>query len=188
MIEAIVGLTALGGGLGLFLGVAAKKLHVEADPLDAEIESILPGTNCGQCGFPGCSAAAKAIISGEAPVTTCPPGGKLVAKALAEKLHISLDLSSVKDNGPTVAIVNEDACIGCGRCSRKCPTDAIVGAAKMVHSVVQDACTGCSACVEVCPAECIELEPIPVTLQSWYWPKPSDDQIHPPMGTGVLKQ
>jgi electron transport complex protein RnfB len=188
MIEAIVGLTALGGGLGLFLGIAAKRLHVEADPLDAAIEEILPGSNCGQCGYPGCAAAAAAIASGEAPVTLCPPGGKAVAQALADKLHVSIDLTDIADNGPTVAIIAEDACIGCSRCTRKCPTDAIVGAAKHIHSVVQDACTGCGACVEVCPAECIHLEPIPVTLQTWYWPKPAEDQIHPPTGTGVLKQ
>ncbi len=74
MLEAIVGLTALGGGLGVFLGVAARRLHVESSPLEGEIEKILPGQNCGQCGYPGCAAAA-AIAKGEAPVTACPPGG-----------------------------------------------------------------------------------------------------------------
>jgi len=187
MLEAIVGLTALGGGLGIFLGVAAKRLHVESNPLEAEIEDLLPGSNCGQCSYPGCSAAAAAIARGEAPVTICLPGGRTVAQALAEKLCVSIDLSSIADNGPTVALIKEDQCIGCGRCSRKCPTDAIVGAAKHIHSVVQDACTGCGACVAVCPAECIALEPIPVTLQSWHWPKPGDPTALPPAGNGVLK-
>ncbi len=188
MLEAIVGLTALGGGLGVFLGVAAKRLHVESSPLEGELEEILPGQNCGQCGYPGCAAAAVAVAKGEAPVTVCPPGGRAVAHALAEKLCLTVDLSGMADTGPMVAHVDETVCIGCTKCARKCPTDAIVGAAKQIHGVVQDACTGCGACVETCPAHGIALQAIPVTLQSWYWPKPGDAGAKPPAGNGVLTQ
>ncbi len=186
MIEAIVGLTALGGGLGVFLGIAAKRLHVDSSPLEGDLEEILPGQNCGQCGYPGCAAAAAAIAKGEAPVTICPPGGRAVAHALADKLCVSVDLSGMNETGPMMAHVDESVCIGCTKCSRKCPTDAILGAAKQVHSVIKDACTGCGACVETCPAEGIRLEPVPVTLQTWYWPKPGETPAN--SGSGVLTQ
>lgn len=172
MIEAIVGLTALGGGLGVFLGLAAKRLQVEAPALDGELADLLPGQNCGQCGYPGCAAAAAALAKGEASVTVCPPGGRAVAQALAERLSIEIDLSAMA--GPQAAHIDEGLCIGCTKCARKCPTDAIVGAAKQVHTVIADVCSGCGACVATCPAEGIALRPLPVTLQSWYWPKPGD--------------
>lgn len=187
MLEAIVGLTALGGGLGVFLGIAAKRLHVESNPLEGEIEQILPGQNCGLCGYPGCAAAAAAVARGEAPVTVCTPGGRAVAHALAEKLCLTVDLSAVADKAPEVARIDESVCIGCTKCARKCPTDAIVGAAKQIHGVISEACTGCGTCVETCPADGIHLEPVPVTLQSWYWPKPGDDAAAP-SGNGVLMQ
>lgn len=174
MIEAIVGLTALGGGLGVFLGIAAKRLRVEAPALDGELAEILPGQNCGQCGYPGCAAAAAAVARGEAPVTLCPPGGRAVAQALAERLCVEIDLSALADAAPRAAHVDESVCIGCTKCARKCPTDAIVGAAKQAHTVIEDVCSGCGACVEICPSNGISLRPLPVTLHSWYWPKPGD--------------
>ncbi|SBW07082.1 putative iron-sulfur protein [uncultured Alphaproteobacteria bacterium] len=174
MIEAIVGLTALGGGLGVFLGIAARRLHVDAPSLDGELAELLPGQNCGQCGYPGCAAAAAALARGEAAVTVCPPGGRATAQALAARLCVEIDLSAVADAAPRAAHVDESLCIGCTRCARKCPTDAIVGAAKQAHTVIADVCSGCGACVAACPVEGISLRPLPVTLQSWYWPKPDD--------------
>lgn len=174
MIEAIVGLTALGGGLGVFLGIAAKRLHVDAPSLDGELAELLPGQNCGQCGYPGCAAAAAALARGEAAVTVCPPGGRATAQALAARLCVEIDLSAVADAAPRAAHVDESLCIGCTRCARKCPTDAIVGAAKQAHTVIADVCSGCGACVAACPVAGISLRPLPVTLQSWYWPKPDD--------------
>ena len=172
MIAAILSLTLLGAVLGFGLGVAAKKFHVEADPITAELEAMMPGSNCGQCGFPGCSGAASALAAGEAAATVCPPGGKALALALAEKLGLALDLSGMEDKGPQLAIVSEDICIGCCRCIKVCPTDAIVGAAKQIHNVIREACTGCGNCVERCPTEALSLQPIPVSLQHWVWPKP----------------
>jgi electron transport complex protein RnfB len=170
---AIFTLMLLGAALGLILGIAGRFLAVEANAHAAELEALLPGTNCGQCGFPGCAGAAAAIVSGAAPPTCCPPGGRSVALALAEKLGVSLDLSGVVDKGPEVAVIAEDLCIGCCRCLKSCPTDAILGAPKQIHNVLKEACTGCAACVEHCPTEALLLRPVPVTLPHWVMPKPN---------------
>ena len=172
MLAAVTSLTALGALLGCGLGVAARKFAVEGDPLADEIEAMMPGSNCGQCGMAGCSAAAKAIAEGSATVTVCSPGGKALATALATKLGISVDLGDVVDSGPQIAQVKEEICIGCCRCLKACPTDAVVGAAKQIHNVIREACTGCGSCTERCPTEAITLRPVPVTLQHWVWPKP----------------
>lgn len=172
LLAAIISLTVLGAIFGLLLGVAARYLKVEGNPLVAEIEQLLPGSQCGQCGFPGCSGAAQALAEGAAPVTLCPPGGRAVVQALAAKLGVEADLSGVEEKGPMIAEVKEEICIGCTRCFKVCPTDAIMGAAQQIHSVFREACTACGKCEEVCPTESIKLQPIPVTLQSWYWHKP----------------
>ncbi|MFZ4539148.1 RnfABCDGE type electron transport complex subunit B [Propionivibrio sp.] len=172
MIIAIFSLSLLGLVLGLGLGFADRIFKVETNPFIAEVEAMMPGSNCGQCGFPGCASAARAIVEGEATVTICPPGGKNLATALATRLGVSLDLSQVKDDGPKIAFVAEELCIGCCRCSKVCPTDALIGAAKQIHDVLRDACTGCSSCIEKCPTEALSMKPIPVTLQHWIWPKP----------------
>ena len=172
MLIAVLSLTLLGSVLGLFLGFAARKLEVEGNPLVDEIQAILPGSQCGQCGFPGCAGAAQALANREAPVTLCPPGGREVAAQLAAKLGIEVNLSDVQDAVPRIAEIHEEICIGCTKCYKACPTDAIMGAAKQIHSVFREACTACGKCVEVCPTEATRLVPIPVTLQSWYWPKP----------------
>jgi electron transport complex protein RnfB len=95
-----------------------------------------------------------------------------VVEALAAKLGVSADLSSVKVSVPMIAEVKEEICIGCTRCFKVCPTDAIMGAAQQIHSVFREACTACGKCEEVCPTESIKLQPVPVTLQSWHWTKP----------------
>ena len=174
MLTAIAVLTGLGVVLGILLGVAAKYLSVEGNPLVKEIEDLLPGSQCVQCGFPGCGPAAEALANGKAPVTLCPPGGKAVASKLAAKLGVSVDLGEVEEKQPMVAFVNESLCIGCTRCFQQCPTDAFVGAPKHVHAVFGDICTGCGKCVEVCPTECIEMRPIQSTVQTWHWPKPAE--------------
>ncbi len=179
MIQAIVTMTALGVGFGTILGIAARRLHVETPPIVGEIEKALPGTNCGQCGFPGCNGAAEAVAEGSAPVTLCPPGGREVAVALSEILgpdcHAGgADLSGVAEAELQVAFIFEDHCTGCTKCFKRCPTDAIVGAAKQIHAVINDACTGCNACVEVCPTEAIILRDKPRSLRNWHWPKPGE--------------
>ena len=173
MIFDILILTALGLSLGILLGAASAYFAVEGNPLQSEIEDLLPGSQCGQCGYPGCSPAAAALVSGEANITLCPPGGRTVAQQLAEKLGVSADLSDMEDKEPTIARVRDDLCIGCTKCFKRCPTDAIIGGPKQIHAVISDACTGCEKCFEVCPTECIDMITIPKTLQNWYWPKPA---------------
>jgi electron transport complex protein RnfB len=145
---------------------------VEGDPRLAQVEALLPGTNCGQCGFPGCAGAAAAMVAGTAPATCCPTGGRALAAAIAARLGLSLDLSGVADEGPKLAAIAEELCIGCCRCIKVCPTDAIVGAPKQIHGVLREACTGCGNCTGRCPTEAVSLRPVPVTLQHWIWPKP----------------
>lgn len=171
--HAIAVLTILGLALGFLLGLAARRFKVEADPLVETIELALPGTQCGQCGYPGCAGAAAAIASGEAPVTVCPPGGKVLAEELAAKLGVTVDLSALDDGPPKLAGVEETTCIGCIKCLQVCPTDAIVGAPKQIHVVMAQACTGCGKCVEVCPTECLQMRPVAATLKNWHWPKPA---------------
>jgi electron transport complex protein RnfB len=173
MLSAILIITAMGIIMGGILGVAATYLAVEGNPLQAEIEGLLPGSQCGQCGYLGCAPAAAAIAGGEAPVTLCPPGGKALVEQLAEKLGVSVDLSEVVEQEPRVAFVHENLCVGCTKCLKRCPTDAILGGPKQIHAVFIDACTGCEKCYEVCPTECIEMRPIEATLQTWYWPEPA---------------
>jgi electron transport complex protein RnfB len=173
MFIAIFSLTVMGGAMGLFLGYAARRLEVEGNPLVEEIQAILPGSQCGQCGFPGCAGAAQALATGSAPVTLCPPGGREVVALLAAKLGVEVNLADVKDTVPQIAEVQEELCIGCTKCYKACPTDAIMGAAKQIHAVFREACTACGKCVDVCPTEATRLIPVPVTLQSWYWSKPA---------------
>ncbi|MGR9108127.1 MAG: electron transport complex subunit RsxB [Gammaproteobacteria bacterium] len=173
MTSAILIITGLGIGMGTALGIASKYLAVEGNPLEAEIEEMLPGSQCGQCGYPGCGPAAKALANGEARVTLCPPGGTALVEALAEKLGVSVDLSNLEEKEPRVAFIHENLCVGCTKCFKRCPTDAIVGASRQIHAVFADACTGCEQCFNVCPTECIEMRPINATLQTWYWPKPA---------------
>ena len=173
MLVSILPLAGLGTLLGFLLGVASRVLYVERSDLAQEIEALLPGTQCGQCGNPSCGAAAEAAAAGELPPAFCPPGGRAVAEAVAAKLGLSLDLASLVDEQPRLAEINEDICIGCTRCYKVCPTDAIAGAAKQMHVVFADACTACGKCEEVCPTECIRLVVVTETLQSWAWNQPS---------------
>lgn len=172
ILPAIISLTLLGLGLGFMLGAASRFLQVEGDPLADEIESLLPGSQCGQCGYPGCRPAAEALAAGQAVATLCPSGGKALAEQLAARLNVDLGLSDMEESAPMLARVEETTCIGCTRCCKICPTDAIVGAPKQVHAVVADACIGCGKCVDVCPTECLQLHPVKVTLRNWRWPKP----------------
>lgn len=173
MLIAVGSLAVMGLILGGLLGAAARYLAVEGNPIEAELQAMLPGSQCGQCGYVGCAQAAAALAKGEAKVTLCPPGGKAVAEALAAMLGVKVDLSAMTDSGPQLALVSEEICIGCCRCIKACPTDAIVGAAKQIHNVIREACTGCAACVDRCPTEAMTLAPAPVSLQHWVWPKPA---------------
>jgi len=155
------------------LGIAARLLVVEEDPLEVELLAMLPGSQCGQCGFVGCAQAAAALARGEAPVALCPPGGKAVAEQLAKRLGVTLDPAAAVSHAPVHAVIDEDLCIGCTRCLKDCSVDAIVGASKLMHTVVAEVCHGCAKCAAVCPTDAIRLVEVPVTLAGWHWPKPA---------------
>lgn len=169
---AIASLTIMGIVLGSLLGAASRFLAVEEDPLEKELQSILPGSQCGQCGYVGCAQAAAALARGEAAVTLCPPGGKAVAEKLAKRLGVTVDLSEHEDKVPQYAVIVEELCIGCTRCIKECSADAIFGATKQMHTVLTEACHACGKCVAVCPTDGIVMQPVPVTLRTWHWPKP----------------
>lgn len=171
-------LTIMGVALGGLLGTAARFLAVQEDPLEEELKAMLPGSQCGQCGHVGCAQAAAALARGEAAVTLCPPGGKAVAEALAKRLGVSADLSEHVEAVPVYARIDEDLCIGCTRCLKKCSVDAIVGATKLMHTVISDACHGCGKCAQVCPTDAVLLHPVPQTLANWHWPKPELASAH----------
>jgi len=172
MLLAVGSLAVMGATLGTVLGVAARYLAVESDPLEADLQEILPGSQCGQCGFVGCGPAAEALAKGTAPVTLCVPGGKSVAEKLAKRLGMEADLSGHEDAEPVYAVVDESKCIGCLRCMNECSSDAIVGAPKQVHSVLVDNCHGCQKCFHTCPTMAISMHKIKISINDWHWEKP----------------
>lgn len=171
MLLAIACLTILGTTIGLALGIASSRLSVEESPLVREIEALMPGSQCGQCGFAGCSQAASAIAEKKANVTACPPGGQHLARKIAALMGVVLEPGQGEELRK-VAQVEEALCIGCTKCYRVCPTDAIVGAPKQIHAVLSEYCTACGLCVDACPTETIQLGHIAESLDEWRWPKP----------------
>lgn len=174
-------LTVLALLFGIGLGYAAIRFKVDVDPLVDNIDALLPQTQCGQCGYPGCKPYAQALAAEEAEINQCPPGGEAGMRALAELLgREPKPLSG--DNGeqaveavPMVAVVDESVCIGCTKCLQVCPVDAIVGAAKQKHTIIAAHCTGCELCLPpLCPVpDCIVMRPVQQTLARWKWSYPA---------------
>ncbi len=179
MLTAILAFGGLAAAFGIALGIAAVRYKVEGDPLVDQIDAILPQTQCGQCSYPGCRPYAEAIAKDEAEINQCPPGGEDGVIALAELLGRD-PLPLNPDNGIAedetyLAVIDEDRCIGCTLCIQACPVDAIVGANKLMHTVIEKECTGCELCVPPCPVDCIDMVPVRKTISNWTWSPPTRD-------------
>jgi Na+-translocating ferredoxin:NAD+ oxidoreductase subunit B len=180
IIAALIALVGLSLVFGAILGYAAVRFKVEGNPIVEQIDTILPQTQCGQCGYPGCRPYAEAIVNGDA-INKCPPGGQTTINALAALLDVEAPTLNAEHGTESevkkVAFIREDECIGCTKCIQACPMDAILGAAKQMHTVIADECTGCDLCVEPCPVDCIDMIPVETTLASWKWNLPAPIQL-----------
>jgi electron transport complex protein RnfB len=149
--------------------------------LTDRIDAHLPQTQCTQCGYPRCRAYAEAVACGEAAINQCPPGGMETIAALADLLAVEpkpLNPIFGVHRSRTLAMIREPACIGCTLCLQACPVDAILGAAKQMHTVIAEECTGCELCVAPCPVDCIEMVPsISDARDDWPWPEYSREHV-----------
>ena len=125
--------------------------------------AVLPQTQCGHCDYPSCNAYTQAILSQQATIDRCLPGGvttlKKLAQLTAQEAHPYVEDLSHKQLPPATAMIDEDLCIGCTKCIQACPVDAIIGSAKLMHTILSDECTGCGLCLDPCPVDCIQLLP-----------------------------
>ncbi|WP_318522630.1 electron transport complex subunit RsxB [Photobacterium leiognathi] len=167
---AVIAVAVLAAIFGIILGFASVKFKVEADPIVEQIDAILPQTQCGQCGYPGCRPYAEAIANGDV-INKCPPGGQVTIEKLADLMGVDVPDSApdAEKSIKKVAFIHEDMCIGCTKCIQACPVDAIVGGTKSMHTVIKDECTGCDLCVSPCPTDCIEMIPVEETPDNWKW-------------------
>ena len=170
---AIAALSVLGLIFGLILGYASRRFAVEDDPVVEKIDHLLPQSQWGQCGYPGCRPYAEAVGSQGEKINRCAPGGEAVMLKIATLLNV--DPQPIGDDAEAVepvrmlAVIDEPNCIGCTKCIQACPVDAIVGATRAMHTVISDLCTGCNLCVAPCPTQCIDLRPVATTTESWKW-------------------
>lgn len=174
MLIAIAAIAGLAVAFGLLLGYSAIRFRVEGDPIADQVDALLPQSQCGQCGFPGCRPYAEAVAAGDAEINLCAPGGESTMLAVADLLgREPVEVGEIEEKPKQVAVIDEQTCIGCTKCLQACPVDAIVGAAKQLHGIIAGECTGCGLCVEPCPVDCILMRPIPETVMTWKWPYPT---------------
>lgn len=164
-VMALAGMVALSTVFGLLILWVSKRFKVQGNPIVEQINNILPQTQCGQCNYPGCKPYAEAIANSEAPINQCPPGGQEGIRKLAELLDVEvleLNPENGEEEADQVVEIVEADCIGCTKCIQVCPVDAIVGAAKHMHTVILSECTGCDLCIPACPVDCIIRIPAPL--------------------------
>ena len=180
MLTAILAIGILAALFGLLLGFAAIRFKVETNPIADQIDALLPQTQCGQCTYAGCRPYAEAMAAGDADINQCPPGGEVTIQALADMLGVEakpLNDEHGEHTEKTVAIIDEQTCIGCTLCIQACPVDAILGAAKQMHTVIESECTGCDLCLPPCPVDCILMVPVEKNLCNWKWPSPENSRL-----------
>lgn len=138
---------------------------IQLDDEAAKLDALLPQYQCRQCDYVDCAHYAQALVQKKTPPTRCLPGGKHVAEKLAQMTHQLLPENTVFEQTTMycVEIVEAD-CIGCTRCLRECPLDALIGASKRMHDVLPSLCSGCGLCISVCPVDCMKLVP---TTRAW---------------------
>jgi electron transport complex protein RnfB len=176
MLTALLVMSVLALLLGAVLGFSALKFKVEGNPLVDKIDAILPQTQCGQCSYPGCKPYATAIAAGEADINRCPPGGEEGIHKLADLLGMEFKPFGEDTAAPkpkSVAFIDENTCIGCTLCIQACPVDAILGAAKQMHTIIESECTGCELCVAPCPVDCISMITIQTNISTWKYQFPT---------------
>ncbi|GMR20815.1 MAG: hypothetical protein BMS9Abin36_1412 [Gammaproteobacteria bacterium] len=151
----------------------------DAETLINEIDAWLPQTQCTQCGYPRCRSYAEAIVSGEADINRCPPGNDITIQGLAKLLAreaLPLNTECGEHSARGIAVIDETLCIGCTLCIQACPVDAIIGAAKHMHTVLLRDCTGCDLCLPPCPMDCIIMRDWQGGIHSdWRWPEYSPE-------------
>ena len=174
MIVAILVIVSLCALFGIILGYSAVRFRVEGDPVADQINELLPQTQCGQCGYAGCRPYAAAIAEGQADINRCPPGGEATVLALADLLGRDPKPLEGEVKEKSLAVIDEQTCIGCTLCIQACPVDAILGAAKQMHTVIAEQCTGCELCIAPCPVDCIVMLPVEQDISSWKWPLPEE--------------
>ena len=186
MIANVALLASFGLVLGALLGLAAKYWRPADDPLVDRIDALLPQSQCAQCGEPGCLPFARALAGGRAALDGCPPGGERLTAQLAQLLGRASDDARIERSLPVLPLarIDEARCIGCTLCLPACPVDAIVGAQRLMHTVVDDECTGCGLCLPVCPVDCIALVAPVAGPERWSWPAPQTDGV--PDGTTTI--
>jgi electron transport complex protein RnfB len=139
-------------------------------PSAAEIDGVLPQTQCTRCGYPDCHGYAQAMADGDADIHRCPPGGAegiVRLSAVTGRSVRALDPERGREGPRALAVIDEDWCIGCTLCIKACPVDCIVGAPKRMHTVIDALCTGCELCVPVCPVDCISMPPVTGARTGW---------------------
>jgi Na+-translocating ferredoxin:NAD+ oxidoreductase subunit B len=150
------------------------------NPQSIRIHAALPQTQCTRCGLPDCAAYAQAIADGEAEINQCPPGGAegiVRLAALTGRPPLPLNPANGVEGPRAVAVIDEGWCIGCTLCIEACPTDAILGSNKLMHTVIEPYCTGCELCVPVCPVDCISMENVTGNRTGWQaWSQAQADQ------------
>ena len=186
MLTVIITLAVIAGLFGLILSYSAIRFKVEGDPVIDRIDALLPQTQCGQCTYAGCRPYAEAIAKGEADINQCPPGGEATIIALADLLDVEVKPLNAEHGEvkslPTIVRIDEQICIGCTLCIQACPVDAILGAAKQMHTVIESECTGCDLCIPPCPVDCIHVFEVTPTIRSWTAELPDSGHAAPVAG------